>query len=65
MSVENYIKLIATSRPRFWLYLAGPALVGAAYGIDAIYELMRIEVALILLYFLIPANFLVYGINAS
>ncbi len=63
MSVENYIKLIATSRPRFWLYLAGPALVGAAYGIDAIYELMRIEVALILLYFLIPANFLVYGIN--
>ena len=63
MNVKKYMELIATSRPRFWLYLAGPALVGAAYGIDTIAGLMRIEVVLIILYFLVPANFLVYGIN--
>ena len=59
----KYIKLVEASRPRFWLYLAGPALVGATYGAEHVQELVRLDVALIILYFLIPANFLVYGIN--
>lgn len=49
-------KLIVTSRPRFWLYLAGPFLIGLGGYLDlgAVYMLF---------YFLIPANIFLYGVN--
>jgi len=61
--IEIDMKLIAPSRPRFWLYLAGPAIVGAIYGSDTIVEWIELKIILLILYFLIPANFLLYGIN--
>ncbi|WP_231183829.1 prenyltransferase [Haladaptatus sp. DYF46] len=55
--------LLTLSRPRFWLYLAGPVLVGIAYGASTVGDLLSpISVALFV-YFLLPANVFLYGIN--
>ncbi len=55
--------LLKLSRPRFWLYLAGPVLVGLAYGASSLGDLLSpISVALFV-YFLLPANVFLYGIN--
>lgn len=51
------------SRPRFWLYLAGPAAVGVVYAATAPGEFVSpLSVALVL-YFLVPANVFLYGVN--
>jgi 4-hydroxybenzoate polyprenyltransferase len=55
--------LLALSRPRFWLYLAGPVLVGSAFGAAAPAALVRPFPLLLFLYFLLPANVLLYGVN--
>lgn len=55
--------LFVVSRPRFWLYLAGPVLVGAAWGADALQDLGTLPVLVLFAYFLFPANVLLYGIN--
>ncbi|MFB6116410.1 MAG: prenyltransferase [Candidatus Nanosalina sp.] len=60
----NEIKYIfKLSRPRFWLYLAGPALVGMVYGVSQPSQFLALENLLVFLYFLIPANIMLYGIN--
>ncbi|MFB6360008.1 MAG: prenyltransferase [Halobacteriales archaeon] len=55
--------LLVRSRPRFWLYLAGPVLVGAVFGAEAVQSLLGIEPVLLFAYFLLPANVFLYGIN--
>ena len=62
MSHRVFLYLIFTiSRPRFWLYLAGPFLIGSVpkfmthYSDPAWY--------LLFIFFLIPANIFLYGIN--
>jgi len=55
--------LLALSRPRFWLYLAGPVLVGLAYGADAPADLLAPASAALVGYFLLPANVYLYGVN--
>ena len=56
-------RLLLRSRPRFWLYLAGPVLVGVAYGATSV-DGLRSPAALVLFaYFLVPANVYLYGIN--
>ncbi len=55
--------LLKVSRPRFWFYLFGPYLVGLVAGIAARGELADWRYALFAIYFLFPANLLVYGIN--
>ncbi|MGD9587927.1 MAG: prenyltransferase [Pyrinomonadaceae bacterium] len=55
--------LLKVSRPRFWLYVLGPYLVGLAAGAASTDDLLRIEVLVFGLYFLLPANLLIYGIN--
>ena len=55
--------LLALSRPRFWLYLAGPVLVGVAYGADSLSTLLDPAVLVLFGYFLLPANVYLYGIN--
>lgn len=55
--------LIHVSRPRFWLYVLGPYLVGIAAGADTAEGLFRWDVLIFALYFLFPANLLIYGIN--
>jgi 4-hydroxybenzoate polyprenyltransferase len=55
--------LLTLSRPRFWLYTAGPVLVGVAYAADSSSELLAPLPAALFLYFLLPANGYLYGIN--
>lgn len=52
------IPLLKISRPRFWLYTAGPVLVAAAYTKD----ISPLMIALFA-YFLVPANIFLYGVN--
>lgn len=61
--MDSFRRLVAHSRPRFWLYLAGPALVGLAYGVTTPWQVIDPFVVALLLYFLIPANLFLYGIN--
>lgn len=55
--------LLTVSRPRFWLYVLGPYLIGLAAGADRIGDLLRPDVILFGLYFAFPANLFIYGIN--
>jgi 4-hydroxybenzoate polyprenyltransferase len=55
--------LLVRSRPRFWLYLAGPALVGLAYGAESVGDLTSPAAIALVAYFLIPANLFLYGVN--
>lgn len=55
--------LLALSRPRFWLYLAGPVLVGVAYGASSVGDLLSPAALALFAYFLVPANVYLYGVN--
>ncbi|MGZ0746612.1 prenyltransferase [Haloparvum sp. AD34] len=55
--------LLVLSRPRFWLYLAGPVVVGAVYAATSVPELVGRSTAALVAYFLLPANVLLYGVN--
>jgi 4-hydroxybenzoate polyprenyltransferase len=56
-------EIILISRPRFWLYTAGPYLLGYTASSEAICDLLSPAFIGIFLYFMIPANFYLYGIN--
>ena len=55
--------LLTLSRPRFWLYLAGPVLVGVAFGAPTVGDLLTPGTVGLFAYFLVPANVFLYGIN--
>jgi 4-hydroxybenzoate polyprenyltransferase len=55
--------LLVLSRPRFWLYLAGPVAVGVTYGIGDVSDLFTPVTISLAGYFLVPANVFLYGIN--
>lgn len=55
--------LIRLSRPRFWLYLAGPVVVGVAYAAGTPGELFAPVAVALFGYFLLPANVFLYGVN--
>jgi len=55
--------LLKLSRPRFWLYLAGPVVVGIAYGAESTGDLFSLPAIATFCYFLLPANVYLYGIN--
>ena len=55
--------LLRVSRPRFWFYLFGPYIVGLAAGASASADLSSLKTLVLALYFLLPANLLIYGIN--
>jgi 4-hydroxybenzoate polyprenyltransferase len=56
-------RLIVRSRPRFWLYLAGPVAVGAAFGASTPAQLFSPLALGLFAYFLLPANVYLYGVN--
>jgi 4-hydroxybenzoate polyprenyltransferase len=60
-------RLLRISRPRFWIYLFGPFLIGiaAALGRDVSFQtvLLNWRVWVFGVFFLFPANLLVYGVN--
>lgn len=55
-------KIIIISRPRFWLYLAGPVMIGAA-AVGDINIFFNSWFYILFFYFLLPANLYLYGIN--
>lgn len=55
--------ILRVSRPRFWFYLFGPYIVGLIAGITTRGELLDWRYAIFAVYFLLPANLLVYGVN--
>jgi len=55
--------LFVLSRPRFWLYLAGPVVVGVAYAAESVPELFSLPAVALFAYFLVPANVFLYGVN--
>jgi len=55
--------LLWLSRPRFWLYLAGPVVVGVVYAAESTSGLFTSRTVGLFLYFLVPANVLLYGVN--
>ncbi len=61
-SWKNYLKI---SRPRFWLYLLGPFLIGvaAAGSADGGTNGLGWWLVVLGLFFTYPANFIIYGIN--
>jgi 4-hydroxybenzoate polyprenyltransferase len=56
-------RLLKRSRPRFWLYLAGPVIVGVAYGAPDVPDLFSAPALVLFAYFVLPANVFLYGIN--
>jgi 4-hydroxybenzoate polyprenyltransferase len=61
--MSQFTYWIRLSRPRFWLYLAGTFLVGVAVATQEYSSFLRYDVWLYFLFFLLPANFFLYGIN--
>ncbi|SDM60791.1 4-hydroxybenzoate polyprenyltransferase [Halogranum gelatinilyticum] len=55
--------LLKLSRPRFWLYLAGPVVVGVAFAAETPSDLFAPVAVALFAYFLLPANVLLYGVN--
>jgi len=55
--------LLRLSRPRFWLYLAGPVLVGLSFGAASVGDLTAPLSLALVAYFLLPANVFLYGVN--
>ena len=55
--------LLKVSRPRFWLYVFGPYLIGLAAAASDKNDFLAFDVLYFGLYFLLPANLLIYGIN--
>lgn len=56
-------KLLKLSRFRFWIYAAGPYVIGYTIGASGFNDFLRPEYYLYLLYFFVPANIIIYGIN--
>ncbi|MFC6974052.1 prenyltransferase [Halomicroarcula sp. GCM10025709] len=55
--------LLRLSRPRFWLYQGGPVIVAATYAADDPTQLFSPLSVALLLYFTLPANVFLYGVN--
>ncbi|WP_136688564.1 prenyltransferase [Halorhabdus amylolytica] len=61
--IDRLTHLLVLSRPRFWLYLAGPVVVGVVYAADSTSELLTPLSVALFAYFLVPANVFLYGVN--
>lgn len=55
-------QILSISRPRFWIYLLGPFLIGITPILTST-NINLTQIAIWFIYFSLPANFLVYGIN--
>lgn len=54
--MNRFQYLLTLSRPRFWLYLAGPVMVGAVFGAESLSELFSLPVIALFTFFLLPAK---------
>jgi 4-hydroxybenzoate polyprenyltransferase len=56
-------RIIKISRSRFWLYVLGPYLLGSAAAIGSQISRIHWVVIAFAIFFTLPANLLIYGIN--
>lgn len=63
VNIMTLVKLLRLSRPRFWIYVFGPYLVGLAAGSTGRSDFLKWPVLLFGVFFLLPANLLIYGVN--
>lgn len=63
MSVLTLKRAVSLSRPRFWMYELGTFALGVLMALSATTPTQWWLVGLFAVYFLFPANFLIYGIN--
>ncbi|MEM4494425.1 MAG: prenyltransferase [Candidatus Caldarchaeum sp.] len=63
MALETVKKVLKISRFRFWIYSAGPYVVGYTLGASGFSDFLRPEYYIYLIYFFVPANILIYGVN--
>lgn len=56
-------RLLSISRPRFWLYLLGPFLVGYAASFRTTSDFLTLQFWYSFFFFLLPANIFLYGVN--
>jgi 4-hydroxybenzoate polyprenyltransferase len=56
-------KLLRISRPRFWIYLLGPYLIGSILAFEPTQLILQWQFWLGFVYFTFPANLLIYGVN--
>jgi len=59
----NFSKVIRHTRLRFWLYIIGPFLLWYTASIGQVQDFIQRDFFLRFIYFSIPANLLIYGIN--
>lgn len=55
--------LLKLSRFRFWIYTGGPFVVGYALGAQELEAFFALDYYVYLLYFFLPANIFIYGVN--
>lgn len=60
---DTLLTIFSLSRPRFWIYLAGPYLIGTTIASNSLTVFSDVRFWYIFLYFLIPANIILYGVN--
>lgn len=65
ISMKKFKWFIQLSRPRFWPYLFGPYIVGAAAAYNQLDFNLNNTIILLIgaLFFLFPANLFIYGVN--
>jgi len=56
-------KLLKIARPRFWIYLIGPYLIGSVLAFEPAQVVFQWQFWLGFFYFTLPANLLIYGVN--
>lgn len=61
--MTGLVPLIKISRPRFWFYTFGPYLLGIAGAAASRADFLDWRILLFGLYFVFPANLLIYGVN--
>lgn len=64
MDTNILYRIVNISRPRFWLYVLGSFLIGiGAYTSLSNAVLLNIDIVWWMIYFTLPANLFIYGIN--
>lgn len=61
--MSKLLQIFKLSRPRFWLYLAGPYAVGTAFTATTQTQFYSFDFLYPLFFFLVPANVFLYGVN--
>lgn len=61
--MKDLFFFLKISRPRFWFYIFGPYIVGLVAGAGHPQQLSNLIFILYGMYFTLPANLLIYGVN--